>query len=86
MSKVPTDDVLKNLYKWRIHESDQLKTVSETHEIEIHQKMSKPEYWRLKNYGEENFRTKDQVRKLSGQKREERNRSSVQESEGEVRW
>ena len=37
-------DVLEFFCKWRIHESDQFKTVPETHEIEIHQKMSKPEY------------------------------------------
>ena len=47
VNKAPTDDVLQSLYKLRFRESDQLKTVSETHEIEIHQKMSKPEYQRL---------------------------------------
>ena len=29
MSKIPSDDVLESLYKLRIHESDQLKTVLE---------------------------------------------------------
>ena len=41
MSKVPTDDVLESLCKLRTRESDQVKTVLEIHEMEIHQKMSK---------------------------------------------
>ena len=36
MSKVPSDDVLKSLYKLRIRESAQLKTVSEVYDMEIH--------------------------------------------------
>ena len=48
MSKVPTNDVLESLYKLRIHESDQLKTVLELYELEIHQKISKPDCQKLK--------------------------------------
>ena len=44
MSEIPTDDVLESLYRLRIHESDQLKTVLELYELEIHQKKSKPDY------------------------------------------
>ena len=42
--------------------------MSEMYELEIHQKMSKPDYQKLKNYGEEDHREKDQDTKLSGQK------------------
>ena len=47
MSKIPTDDVLESLYKLRIRESAQLKTVLELYELEDHQKISKPDYERL---------------------------------------
>ena len=43
MTKITPDDVLESLYKLRIPESDQLKTVSE-----IHQKISMPDYQKLK--------------------------------------
>ena len=44
MSKIPSDDVLESLYNMRIHESDQLKTVLELYDMEIHQKISMPSY------------------------------------------
>ena len=47
MSKIPSDDVLESLYKLRIRESDQLKTVLELYDMEIHQKISKPDYQKL---------------------------------------
>ena len=37
MTKVPSDDLLESLYKLRIRESEQLKTI-----LEIHQKVSMP--------------------------------------------
>ena len=37
MTKVPSDDILESLYKLRIRESEQLKTI-----LEIHQKVSMP--------------------------------------------
>ena len=37
MSKNPSDDVLEILYKLRIRESDQLKTLLELYDMEIHQ-------------------------------------------------
>ena len=46
MSKIPSDDVC--LYKLRIRESDQLKTILELHDMEIHQKKTGPDYHRLK--------------------------------------
>ena len=40
MSKNPSDDVLESLYKLRICESGQLRTVVELYDMEIHQKIS----------------------------------------------
>ena len=40
MSKIPSDDILESLYKLRICESAQLKTVLELYDMEIHQKRS----------------------------------------------
>ena len=48
MTKIPSDDVLESLYKLRIRTSDQLKTVSELYDMEIHQKTSMPNYQKLK--------------------------------------
>ena len=48
MSKVPSDDVLESLYKLRIRESVQLKTVLELYDMEIHQKISVPNYQKFK--------------------------------------
>ena len=48
MSKNPSDDISENLYKFRIRESDHLKTVLELYDMEIHQKMSVPNYQKLK--------------------------------------
>ena len=42
MSMIPSDDVLECLYKFRIRESAQLKTVLELYDMEIHQKISMP--------------------------------------------
>ena len=49
MRKFPTDDVLESLYKLRIRGSDQLKTVLELYDMEIHQKISVPNNQKLKN-------------------------------------
>ena len=40
MTKIPPDDVLESLHQLRMRESDQLKTVFELYEMEIHQKIS----------------------------------------------
>ena len=48
MTKIPPDDVLESLYKLRVRESDQLKTVLEFYDMEIHQKIPKPNYQQLK--------------------------------------
>ena len=46
--KIPSDDILESLYKLRIRESAQLKTVLELYDMEIHQKISMPNYQKLK--------------------------------------
>ena len=46
--KNPSDDILGSLYKLRIRESDQLKTVLELYDMEIHQKKAGPDHHRLK--------------------------------------
>ena len=48
MSKIPSDDVLESLYKLKVRECDQLKTVLELYEMEIHQKISMPNNQKLK--------------------------------------
>ena len=47
-TKFPPDDILESLYKLRIRESDQRKTVPKLYNLEIHQKEAKPDYQRLK--------------------------------------
>ena len=42
MSRSHRDDVLESLYTLRIRESDQLKTVLELYDMEIHQKYRSP--------------------------------------------
>ena len=48
MTKIPLDDILEGLYKFRIRESEKLKTVLELYDLEIHQKKIGPDYHRLK--------------------------------------
>ena len=48
VTKIPPDDVLDSLYKLSIRESDQLKTVLELYDMEIHQKIFMPNYQKLK--------------------------------------
>ena len=47
-TKIPSDDVLESLYKLRIWESDQLKTVLELYCMEIHQKISMLNFQKLR--------------------------------------
>ena len=46
--QIPSDDILERLYKLRIRESDQLKTVMEFRDTEIHQKTSVFHHQKLK--------------------------------------
>ena len=49
MTKIPHDDILEGLYKWRVRESEKLKTVLELYDLETHQKKLGPDYHRLKS-------------------------------------
>ena len=48
MTKIPHDDILEGLYKFRIRESEKLKTALELYDLETHQKKLGPDYHRLK--------------------------------------
>ena len=48
MEKFPPDGLVGSLYKWRIRDSEKLKTVLELHDMEIHQRKAKPDNHRLK--------------------------------------
>ena len=85
MSRIPSDDVLESLYKLRIRESDQLKTVSELYDTGIHQKISMPNYQKLKTMVKRSYRSETQIAKLWRQTRENRDKSSEQESKG-IKW
>ena len=58
MTKIPSDDIL---YKLRIREFSQLKTVLELYDMEIHQKISMFNYQKLKTMAK---RSKDQKLRL----------------------
>ena len=59
--KIPSDEILERLYRLRKRESDQLKTVLELYDMEIHQKISVPNYQKLKTMVK---RRKDQKLRL----------------------
>ena len=48
MTNIPHDDILEGLYKFRIRESEKLKTVLELYNLETHQKKLEPDHHRLK--------------------------------------
>ena len=48
MTQILSDEILEGLYKFRIRESEQLKTVLELYDLETHQKKLGPDYHRLK--------------------------------------
>ena len=64
MSKIPSDDIFDSLYKLRICESDQLRTVLELYDMEIHQKISMPYCQIFKEHGEEKYRSETSITKL----------------------
>ena len=61
MTKIPLDDILESLCKLRIRESHSFKTVLEWYDMEIHQKISRPYYQKLKTMVK---RRKDQKLRL----------------------
>ena len=62
MSKIPSDDILESLYKLRIRESAQLKTVLELYDLEIDEKISVPSYQMLKTMVKRSFDQKLRLR------------------------
>ena len=64
MSKIPSDDVLERLYKLRIRESAQLKTVLELYDMEIHQKIPMPNYQKLRTMVKRSVNQKLRLRNL----------------------
>ena len=64
MSKIPSDDVLERLYKLRIRESAQLKTVGELYNTKIHQKISMPNLAEIEDNGEKEKRPETPITKL----------------------
>ena len=64
MSKVPSDDILENLYKMRIRESDQLETLLELYDREIHQRISMGQLSQVEDNGEKKYRSETPIAKL----------------------
>ena len=64
MTKIPPDDILESLYNMRKHESDQLKSVLELYEMEIHPKISKPDFQKLKTMVKRSIHQKLRLRKF----------------------
>ena len=64
MTTIPTDDILEGLYKIRIRESEKLKTVLDLYDLEIHQKLSVPNFLKIENHGAEEFRSEISITKL----------------------
>ena len=64
MTKIPSDDVLESLYKLRIRESAQRKTVLELYDMEIHQKISTPNFQQIEDTGEKKHRSETPIAKL----------------------
>ena len=65
MTKISTDAVLESLCLLRIRESDQLKTVLELYDMEIHQKISMPNYQKLKTMVNRSFCQKLRLRNFN---------------------
>ena len=58
------NSIFESLYRLRIRESDQLKTVVELYDMEIVQKISMPNYHKLKTMVEEGCRSETSITKL----------------------
>ena len=56
MTKIQHDDILEGLYKWRIRESEKLKTVLELYDLETHQKKNRTWLSQIESYGEEKYK------------------------------
>ena len=63
MSRNSSDDILESLYKLRIRESAQLKTVLELYDMEIHQKIIGSHLSKFENPGEEVYKSETSIAK-----------------------
>ena len=63
MTKIWSDEILESLYNLRIRESDQLKSILELYDLDIHQKKSNPDYQKLKTMVERRIDQKLRLRK-----------------------
>ena len=86
MSKIPSDEILESLYKLRIRESVQIKTVLELYNMEIHQKISMPNYQNLHDNGDEEKRSESSdYDNVDARHEKNRDGSSGYESKG-IKW
>ena len=87
MTQIPSDDILLEiLYKLRIWESEQLKTVLELYNMQIHQKKAELDYHRLKTMVKKKYRAEFENEELKSQKWKFWNKRRGQESEGKTAW
>ena len=84
MSKIPSDDVLESLCKLRIREAAQLKTLLESYDMEIHQKISMPNYQKLKTMVNRSINQKLRLRNFDA-RNERIETGSAHESQG-LKW
>ena len=83
MTKIPSDDILDSLYKLRIRESDQLKTALELYDMEIHQKISMPNYQKLKMMAKRSIDQKLRLRNFNARfTRAALRQGNIREKEG----
>ena len=68
MTKIPSDNVLESLYTLRTRGSAQLKTVLELYDMEIHQKISMPNYQTLKTMVKRNLDQKLRLRNFDARR------------------
>ena len=69
MTQIPSDEILEELYKLRIRESENLKTVLELYNLEIHQKKARPDYLKLKTMVERSIEQNLRMKNFEDQKR-----------------
>ena len=82
MLKIPSDEILESLYKLRTCESDQLKTVLELYDMEIHQKISVPNYQKLKTMVKRSIDQKLRLRNFDARHRKIESAAVVKNRKG----
>ena len=85
MTKIPSDDILESLYKFRICVSAQLKTVLELYVMEIHKQISMSSYQKLKTMVKRSIDQKLRLRNVDARHEKIEIRRSGQESQG-IKW